>query len=291
MPLQFNPFYANNLDEVTEEKIEFLSTLIQLIWKGDGAAIKTLEKQAIKEYVVRFYDDVFFNENVTLNIASFYEFVNRNKNKKSDDHYFNKESLLASLENFIGGKYKEVFNSSESINLIKKPLVVFNLGSIKDDAVLFPIVTMLCIDAFMDKIKEMPKVKKTIFINECWESISNKNLPDGIETLYIAVNKLNIELIIMTKDLQHVLDNSMGKTIIDNTDTLIMLNPKKSRDIKSKLATHLSLTESDLEKLYSINEREVFIKVGNLSNIYVIEEILCRLPRFRTPINLANNYY
>jgi hypothetical protein len=83
----------------------------------------------------------------------------------------------------------------------------------------------------------------------------------------------------------------MGKTIIDNTDTLIMLNPKKSRDIKSKLATHLSLTESDLEKLYSINEREVFIKVGNLSNIYVIEEILCRLPRFRTPINLANNYY
>lgn len=39
---------------------------------------------------------------------------------------------------------------------------------------------------------------------------------------------------------------------------------------KDKFASYLSFTESDLEKLFSTDKREVFIKVGSLSNVYQV---------------------
>jgi hypothetical protein len=40
---------------------------------------------------------------------------------------------------------------------------------------------------------------------------------------------------------------------------------------KEKFAKYLSFTEADLEKLYSTDKREVFIKIGNVSNVYKVD--------------------
>jgi conjugation system TraG family ATPase len=290
-PFQFNPFYAKSHEEITTDKKEFLCLLIKLLWKGEGGVpIKNEDKQIIEVYIDRFYDFVFLNEDVVPSLFSFYEFVARTDINKVCST-FDKVGLLASLKYFYDGTCVQVFNSSDSNNLVRARFVVFELSDIKNDPVLYPLLSLLCVNVIMEKAQNMPEVKKSIFINECWKPIASKELSGVIKSLYKTVNNFYSELVIIANDIDHILDQPAGNIVIEHTDTIIMLCLKNKKEAKNKLATHLSFTESDLDKLFSISKREVFIKVGNLSNIYVIEEILCRLPRFRTPINLANNYY
>ena len=59
--------------------------------------------------------------------------------------------------------------------------------------------------------------------------------------------------------------------MINNTDTMILLSHKKKMAAKDKFAQYLSFSESDLEKLFSTDKREVFIKVGSVSNVYKVK--------------------
>ena len=56
--------------------------------------------------------------------------------------------------------------------------------------------------------------------------------------------------------------------MINNTDTFLLLSHKKKLSLKSKFPKYLSFTDSDVAKLYSTEKRQVFIKMGNSSNVY-----------------------
>ena len=287
--LKFNPFYVEKSEDVTVDKIVFLTLLIQLLWKGEGTYFLNNDKKSIANYIDKFYTHIFLNQGILPSLFSFYEFVEQSKLKVNDS--FDKVGLLEALRDFYDGKYKAVFNSGCLTSIIRNRFVVFELSNIEKDPVLFPLISLLCVDLIMDKSKSMPMVKTSIFINQCWKPISKGATSECIEMLYKSVNDIDNELVIITKDIYHILESPIANFIITHTDTMIMFYPKNKKEIKAKLATHLSFTKSDMEKLFSTNKREVYIKVGNMSNIYVVDEMLCRLPRFRTPINLINNYY
>ncbi|WP_340200113.1 TraG family conjugative transposon ATPase [Ascidiimonas sp. W6] len=267
-PLQFNPFHTGD-EEVNIEKKVFLISLILFLWKGDDP-YKREEKQILGMYIDAYYDKLEEDDTIFPCMSTFFEFVCDNIAVESEAKYFDKMSFKLSLQDFHTGKYAEILNSRKPINLVKERFIVFEMDNIKDHPVLFPLVTMLCIDVVMSKIRQAPSVKKSIFIDECWKPISKGEMAEFIKYLYKTVRKFYGEVAIATQDVEDILDTAAGPAMINNTDTMILLSHKKKMASKDKFAKYLSFSESDLEKLFSTDKREVYIKVGNISNVYKV---------------------
>ncbi|WP_188112273.1 TraG family conjugative transposon ATPase [Aquimarina sp. RZ0] len=266
-PLEFNPFYIHQ--EIDIDKKEFLVSLIMFLWKGEGQFTNE-EKQIITLYIDAYYAKLKVDSEIFPKLSTFYEFVMENRVEYNEEKYFDKLSFDLSLRDFYDGKYKHILNSDKPVDLVFERFIVFEMDNIKDHPILFPLVTMLSIDVVMGKIKTLKGVKKSIFIDECWKPISKGEMAEFIKYLYKTVRKHYGEVAIATQDVEDILDTAAGPAMINNTDTLIMLSHKKKMASKDKFAKHLSFAESDLEKLFSTEKKEVFIKVGNVSNVYKV---------------------
>ncbi|MGY3791648.1 TraG family conjugative transposon ATPase [Aquimarina sp. 433] len=269
VPLEFNPFHFNHIDEVNNDKKIFLTSLIIFLWKGEDP-FRREEKQVIGLYLDAYYEIFKHEDDAYPCMASFYEFVDKNEVMDNEEKYFDKISFQLSLRDFYDGKYHKILNSETPIDLVQERFIVFEMDNIKDHPVLFPLVTMLCIDVVMSKIRKIPEAKKSIFIDECWKPISKGEMAQFIKYLYKTVRKFYGEVAIATQDVEDILDTPAGPAMINNTDTMILLSHKKKMATKDKFAQYLSFSESDLEKLFSTDKREVFIKVGSVSNVYKV---------------------
>ncbi|MDH7445850.1 TraG family conjugative transposon ATPase [Aquimarina sp. 2201CG14-23] len=268
-PLEFNPFYLNGA-EISIDKKVFLISLIIFLWKGDDPYLRE-EKQIIGLYIDLYYENIEKNPDIFPCMSTFFDFVNNNQVLDDESKYFDKMSFRLSIQDFHDGKYSKILNSRQPIDLVQERFIVFEMDNIKDHPILFPLVTMLCIDVIMNKIRLMPSVKKSIFIDECWKPISKGEMAEFIKYLYKTVRKFYGEVAIATQDVEDILETVAGPAMINNTDTMILLSHKKKMASKDKFAKYLSFSESDLEKLFSTNKREVYIKVGNSSNVYKVK--------------------
>jgi len=268
-PLEFNPFHLNGA-EISIDKKVFLISLIIFLWKGDDPYQRE-EKQIIGLYIDLYYESIEKDASIFPCMSTFYEFVNNNQVLEDESKYFDKMSFRLSIQDFHDGKYSQILNSRQPIDLVQERFIVFEMDNIKDHPILFPLVTMLCIDVIMNKIRLMPSVKKSIFIDECWKPISKGEMAEFIKYLYKTVRKFYGEVAIATQDVEDILETVAGPAMINNTDTMILLSHKKKMASKDKFAKYLSFSESDLEKLFSTNKREVYIKVGNSSNVYKVK--------------------
>lgn len=268
-PLQFNPFYYYSQEEINIDKKNFLLSLIFFLWKGEESASKE-ERQILSNYLDLYYEHIVKNS-IFPCMSTFYEFISEHTVFEEELCYFDKISFKLSLRNFYDGHYKNILNAAQPANLIHERFIVFEMDNIKDHPVLFPLVTMLCINLVMNKIQGIPAEKKSIFIDECWKPISKGEMAEFIKYLYKTVRKFYGEVAIATQDLEDILDTAAGPAMVNNTDTLIMLSHKKKMASKDKFSKYLSLSESDLQKLYSADKGEVYIKVGSMSNVYKIK--------------------
>ena len=267
-PLQFNPFYLGD-EAVTVEKKVFIISLMMFLWKGEDA-YKREEKQILAMYIDAYYQSLEEDDTIFPCMSTFFDFVNNNEALENEAQYFDKMSFNLSLRDFHDGKYADILNSREPINLVEERFIVFEMDNIKDHPVLFPLVTMLCIDVIMSKIRQVPSIPKSIFIDECWKPISSGDMAEFIKYLYKTVRKFYGEVAIATQDVEDILDTAAGPAMINNTDTMILLSHKKKMASKDKFAKYLSFSESDLQKLFSTEKREVFVKVGSNSNVYKV---------------------
>ncbi len=267
-PLEFNPFFLKE-EEISVDKKVFLISLIIFLWKGNDPYLRE-EKQIIALYIDAYYESIVADTSIFPCMSTFYEFVEKNEVLDYEDKYFDKISFQLSLRDFHDGKYAQVLNSRKPVDLVQARFIVFEMDNIKDHPILFPLVTMLCIDVVMEKIRKMPSVKKSIFIDECWKPISKGEMAEFIKYLYKTVRKFYGEVAIATQDVEDILETVAGPAMINNTDTMILLSHKKKMASKDKFAQYLSFSESDLEKLFSTDKREVYVKVGNKSNVYKV---------------------
>ncbi|MBU3027538.1 TraG family conjugative transposon ATPase [Zobellia galactanivorans] len=266
-PMEFNPFYIHG--EIDIDKKEFLVSLIMFLWKGESSFTKE-EKQIITLYLDAYYVNLKVHTDIFPKLSTFYEFVMENRVEYNEEKYFDKLSFDLSVRDFYDGKYRHILNSERPVDLLHERFIVFEMDNIKDHPVLFPLITMLSIDVVMGKIRQLKGIKKSIFIDECWKPISKGEMAEFIKYMYKTVRKHYGEVAIATQDIEDILETSAGAAMINNTDTMILLSHKKKMASKDKLGTHLSFNEADLEKLFSTDKREVFIKVGNVSNVYKV---------------------
>ena len=284
-PITMNPFRIKR-EEYNIEKIGFLKNLIMLIWKGtQGTVTKTEDKlieQAITEYFAAHFDgkidNLCFNTFYEFSVKRLPEICNENSLAGIDLSAYN----YLMKEFYKGGNHDVTLNEDLDTSLFDETFIVFEIDSIKDDALLFPLVTLIIMDLFIQKMR-IKKNRKILVIEEAWKAIASPMMAEYIKYLYKTARKFWASVGVVTQEIQDIVGSPIVKeAIINNSDVVMLLDQSKFRERFDEIQAILGLTEVDCKKIFTINRlenkegrsffREVFIRRGQVGAVYGVEE-------------------
>ena len=296
-PIAFNPFYVE--DGVFDiEKKESIKTLILTLWKRDDEAPKRSEEVALSNAVSAYIELTGKDRSVTPCFNTFYEFVRddyrrqlEQKNVREKD--FDINNFLNVLEPYYrGGEYDYLLNSDKELDLLHKRFIVFELDNIKDHKILFPVTTIIIMEAFINKMRKLKGIRKLILIEEAWKAIASANMADYIRYLYKTVRKYFGEAIVVTQEIEDIISSPIVKeSIINNSDCKILLDQRKYLNKFDSIQNLLGLTDKERSQILSINManhpgrkyKEVFFSLGGTqSAVYATEVSLEEYYTFTT---------
>lgn len=222
-----------------------------------------------------------------LSFNSFYEYCQKflpvylsNKNHKITEEEFNLRTFLFVLKDFYkGGRYGTTLNQSSDSSLFYEPFIVFEIDNVKDNPKLFPIVTLIIMDTFIQKMRLRKEQRKALIIEEAWKAIASKLMGGYILYLYKTVRKFWGEAVVVTQELDDIIGNAVVKdSIINNSDTFILLDQTKFKDNFDRIASLLSLNKIEQNKIFTINNlnnkygrgrfKEFYLKRGAKGEVY-----------------------
>lgn len=285
-PISFNPFYTD--DKVFDiEKKESIKTLILTLWKKDTEPATRADETNLSNAVNLYIRKIQKNESITPCFNTFYEFLKteyRDILQKTEVR--EKEFDLLNLLNILapyykGGEYDYLLNSTAEIDLLHKRFVVFELDNIKDHPVLFPIVTLIIMETYINKMRRLKGIRKVLVIEEAWKAISKAGMSEYIKYLFKTVRKHFGEVLIVTQEVDDIISSAIVKeSIINNSDCKILLDQRKYLNKFKVIQELLGLTEKEKAQILSLNManhpdklyKEVFISLGGMhSAVYGVE--------------------
>jgi len=182
---------------------------------------------------------------------------------------------------YKGGEYDYLLNSDKELDLLHKRFIVFELDNIKDHKILFPITTIIIMEAFINKMRKLKGIRKLILIEEAWKAIASANMADYIKYLYKTVRKYFGEAIVVTQEVEDIISSPIVKeSIINNSDCKILLDQRKYLNKFDSIQNLLGLTDKERSQILSINManhpgrkyKEVFFSLGGTqSAVYATE--------------------
>ena len=196
---------------------------------------------------------------------------------------FNIRDFAAILKQFYrGGELEATLNSDMDTNLFDERFIVFEIDKIKDDPMLFPIVVLIIMDVFLQKMR-IKKGRKALIIEEAWKAIASPTMAEYIKFLYKTVRKFHGIAGVVTQELNDVIDSPIVKeAIITNSDVKILLDQTKFKDRYEDIAAILGLTPIQRRQIFTVNAlnnhegrnyfKEVWICRGQYSDVYGVEE-------------------
>ena len=285
-PISFNPFYTD--DGIYDiEKRESIKTLIVALWKRETEEPTRAEEVALSNAVNLYLAKIKGNISITPSFNTFYEFVNtdyRNRliQKKVREKDFDIENFLNVLEPFYrGGEYDYLLNSEQQLDLFSKRFIVFELDNIADNKVLYPVVTIIVMETFINKMRRLKGIRKVLLLEEAWKAIAKAGMASFIKYLYKTCRKYYGECVCVTQELDDLLSSEILKeSVIANCDCRILLDMRKYANKFDGIQALLGLTEKEKGQILSINlandpkrlYKEVWIGLGGVqSAVYATE--------------------
>jgi conjugation system TraG family ATPase len=279
-PITMNPF-AIKASEYNIEKKDFLCTLICLLWKGAEGTVTPVERDVISYTISGYY----LETHQTLNFNSFYEFALKKipQIKAEEKIVFDDDEFRYVLKKFYaGGEFESILNEQADESLFGEPFIVFEIDSIKEHKILFPIVTLIIMDVFIQKMRYRQDRRKTLIVEEAWKAIASPLMAGYLLYLYKTVRKFWGEAIVVTQELGDIIGNAVVKdSIINNSDTICLLDQTKFKDNYNEIAALLSINEVERKKIFTINQldnqedrgrfKEVYIRRGAVGEVYGVE--------------------
>lgn len=183
---------------------------------------------------------------------------------------------------YLGGNHEKTLNENMDSSLFDETFVVFEIDSIKDDPLLFPLVTLIIMDVFLQKMR-IKKNRKVLVIEEAWKAIASPLMAEYIKFMYKTARKFWASVGVVTQEIQDIIGSEIVKeAIINNSDVVMLLDQSKFKERFDTIKTILGLTDVDCRKIFTINRlenkegrsffREVFIRRGTTSGVYGVEE-------------------
>ena len=185
-------------------------------------------------------------------------------------------------EFYKGGSYERTLNENIDSSLFDETFIVFEIDTIKDNKTLFPLVTLIIMDVFIQKMR-IKKNRKVLVIEEAWKAVASPMMAEYIKYLYKTARKFWAMVGVVTQELQDIIGSPIVKeAIINNSDVTILLDQGKFKERFDDIKAVLGLTDVECRKIFTINRlenkegrsffREVFIRRGLQSEVYGVEE-------------------
>ena len=183
---------------------------------------------------------------------------------------------------YKGGNYDKILNENVDTTLFSETFIVFEVDAIKENKKLFPIVTLIIMDVFLQKMR-IKKNRKVLVIEEAWKAIASPLMAEYNKFMYKTARKFWASVGVVTQEIQDIIGSEIVKeAIINNSDVVMLLDQSKFKERFDSIKAILGLTDVDCKKIFTINRlenkegrsffREVFIRRGSTSGVYGVEE-------------------
>ena len=287
-PISFNPFYTDDLVFDVEKK-DSIKTLLLTLWKSEDDKISKTESGELGSAVSAYINRIKEDRSIVPNFNTFYEFMRddyrteleeRTIKVSKDD--FNIDNFLTTLRQYYsGGRFDFLLNSDKNIDLLSKRFIVFEIDAIKENKELFPVVTIIIMEAFINKMRRLKGVRKQLIVEEAWKALSSPSMSEYLKYMYKTVRKYFGEAIVVTQEVDDIISSPVVKeAIINNSDCKILLDQRKYMNKFDSIQNLLGLTDKERGQILSINMannpsrlyKEVWIGLGGTqSAVYATE--------------------
>lgn len=282
-PISFNPFHMEGGSLPDTEKKESIKALLVTLWKKDNEAFLRSEYVALSNALQLYFE----KQDLVRCFDSFYEFVRDEfvgilANEKVRDKDFDVAGFLYVLKPYYkGGEFDYLLNARENLDLLAQPFIVFELDTIKDHPILFPVVTIVIMELFIAKMRKLKGIRKMMLIEEAWKAIAKNGMAEFIKYLFKTARKHFGEAIVVTQEIEDILSSDIIKqAIINNADCKILMDQSKYQQRFNEVQQLLGLSDKEKAMVLSVNKsndpdrkyKEVFISLGGkLSKVYRLE--------------------
>lgn len=287
-PISFNPFYTED-NQFDVEKKDSLKTLLLTLWKSEDDRISKTESGELGSAVDEYIKKIQADRHIVPSFNTFYEFMRdeykvalREREIEVSKADFNIDNLLTTLRQYYrGGRFDFLLNSDKELDLLNKRFIVFEIDAIKENRDLFPVVTIIIMEAFINKMRRLKGIRKQLIVEEAWKALSSPNMAEYLKYLYKTVRKFFGEAIVVTQEVDDIISSPIVKeAIINNSDCKILLDQRKYMNKFDSIQALLGLTEKEKAQILSINMsnnpsriyKEVWIGLGGMqSAVYATE--------------------
>ena len=221
-----------------------------------------------------------------LSFNSYFDFARQRipQIMREDNIKFAINDFVAILKPFYrGGSLEYTLNNDMDASLFDEQFIVFEIDKVKDDPVLFPIIVLIIMDVFTQKMRIKNDCRKCLVIEEAWKAIATPVMAEYIKYLYKTARKHKAMVGVVTQEIQDITSSPIVKeAIINNSGVFMLLDQSKFKDKFDDIKATLALTDIDCKKLFTINRldnkigrsvfKEVFIKRGTQGDVFGVEE-------------------
>ena len=287
-PISFNPFFTD--DGVFDvEKKDSIKTLLLTLWKSEDDRVTKTESGELGSALSMFLEKMKKNRDIVPCFNSFYEFMRDDYRAEMAQRPipiykqdFDIDNFLTTLRQYYhGGRFDFLLNSRENIDLLNKRFVVFEIDAIRDNKDLFPVVTIIIMEVFINKMRRLKGVRKVLICEEAWKALSTANMAEYMRYMFKTVRKYFGEAVVVTQEVDDIISSPIVKeTIINNSDCKILLDQRKYMNRFDQIQDLLGLTDKEKSQILSINlsnnpnrlYKEVWIGLGGTqSAVYATE--------------------
>lgn len=287
-PISFNPFYTDDYKFDVEKK-DNIKTLLLTLWKSEDDKVTKTESGELGSAVSAYIERIKSDRSIVPSFNTFYEYLLGDYRRemearaiKVSKEDFNLDNMLTTLRQYYrGGRFDFLLNSEKNIDLLSKSFIVFEIDSIKENKELFPVVTIIIMDAFIQKMRRLKGVRKQLIVEEAWKALSSANMAEYLKYMYKTVRKYFGEAIVVTQEVDDIIASPIVKeAIINNSDCKILLDQRKFMNRFDVIQSLLGLTDKEKGQILSINManhpsrkyKEVWFGLGGVqSAVYATE--------------------
>jgi len=298
-PISFNPFYTDDYRFDVEKK-DSIKTLLLTLWKSEDDRISKTESGELGSAVSAYIRKIQQDRSIVPSFNTFYEYMMEDYRKeletrdiKVSREDFNIDNFLTTLRQYYrGGRFDFLLNSEENIDLLNKRFIVFEIDAVKDNAELFPVVTIIIMEAFINKMRRLKGIRKMLICEEAWKALSSPSMSEYLKYLYKTVRKYYGEAVVVTQEVDDIISSPIVKeAIINNSDCKILLDQRKYMNKFDGIQNLLGLTDKERAQILSINlanhpgrkYKEVWIGLGGThSAVYATEVSPCEYLTYTT---------
>ena len=288
-PISFNPFFTDDY-KFNVEKKDSIKTLLLTLWKSEDDKITKTESGELGSAVSAYIKKIQQDRSIVPCFDTFYEYMLNDyraelekRDIKVSREDFNIDNFLTTLRQYYkGGRFDFLLNSRENIDLLHKRFIVFEIDSIKDNAELFPVVVIIIMEAFINKMRRLKGIRKLLIVEEAWKALTTENMANYLKYMYKTVRKYFGEAIVVTQEVDDIISSPVVKeSIINNSDCKILLDQKKYMNKFDGIQAMLGLTEKEKAQILSINlanhpgrkYKEVWIGLNGVQSVVYATEV------------------